>query len=777
MLRRLTPFSVDHPRLVVGVTLAVTLLFATPFPRVQTDTDPKHMLPATSPVRVYNDQVEEQFGLHADWIALGIVREQGIFSRQTLERITRITEQILSLNGVVARDVVSFTTADNVLAEGEALVVRPLLTEVPQTPEAMAAFKRTVLDNPLFVGRLISADGKATAIYVPLEKTANGKEIAEQTRAIVQQVGGDEHYYVAGDPVARDTFGAGMFAQMGIFAPIAGMIMFAVLYLMFRSLLLAVSIMLVAMISIVWSMGLLIGLGFPVHIMSSMIPVFLMAISTDSIHIFNEFYFRLRETKNKRQAILDTMAAVGAPVSATAFAAAAGFGALALVAHIIPVRVFGAFVAFGTLAIRLMSFSLIPAILVLMKEDRLLRLSSREDLEENRATRWLSRLGQFSVRHSKPVAVVGLLLFLAGIVGTGQIRINNNMVAWFKEGSEVRQADAALNERLGGTSTAYLVAVGDGEDAMKRPEVLRYLEGLQRHLEGMPAVGKTTSLADVVKRINRVMHQDDPRHEVIPETQEAVAQYLFLFGMAGDPQDLDSFVDYPYQQANIWLQLKTWDATAMREVLQQVTAYTAAHPVPGIEFKPAGVAYFNMVWNDEVLYDMLRGFVLAAVLVFLVVIVNFRSLRWGLVSFIPFTFTIILIYGVIGFIGKDFDMPISVLSTLSLGMAIDFAIHFVNRFKQRYAADPALERSLIWTVARPGKGIMRNALLFALGFSSMAWASLTPYITVGVLVAALMLLSAFITLIYLTALVYLLKGWLVKVPSAAGADCGLSRNS
>jgi predicted RND superfamily exporter protein len=651
---------------------------------------------------------------------------------------------------------------DNVLAEGENLTVRPLMTEVPQTAEAMETLKRSLFENPMFVERLVSKDGKATAIYVPIERTANGKEIADQIRAIVKKEGGDERYYIAGDPVARDTFGAGMFAQMGIFAPIAGMVMFIVLYLMFRSLILSISIMIVAMISVIWSMGLLIGLGFPVHIMSSMIPVFLMAISTDSIHIFNELYFRFKEVGEKRKAILDTMEVVGAPVSSTAFAAAAGFGSLAIIVHIIPVRVFGAFVAFGTLVIRLMSFSLIPAIIMLMKEESLTRVSGHEDMEENWATRWLSRLGQICIRRSKAIAVVGLLLFLVGVVGTGQIHINNNMVSWFKKGSEVRQADTMMNNHLGGTSTAYIVAVADGENAMKRPDVLRHIEGLQRDLEAMPVVGKTTSLADIVKRINRVMHADDPHHEVIPDTQEVIAQYLFLFGMAGKPSDLDNFVDYPYQGANIWLQLKTWDATAMREVLRRIDAYTTTHQMPGIELKPAGTAYFNMVWNDEVLYDMLKGFILAAVLVFIVVITNFRSLRWGLIGFVPFTFTIILIYGVIGFIGKDFDMPISVLSTLSLGMAIDFAIHFVNRFKHRFAESSAVDQTLIWTVARPGKGIMRNALLFALGFSSMAFANLTPYITVGVLVGALMLLSAIITLIYLSALVNLLKGWLLK---------------
>jgi hypothetical protein len=102
-------------------------------------------------------------------------------------------------------------------------------------------------------------------------------------------------------------------------------------------------------------------------------------------------------------------------------------------------------------------------------------------------------------------------------------------------------------------------------------------------------------------------------------------------------------------------------------------------------------------------------------------------------------------------------MPISVLSTLSLGMAVDFAIHFVKRFKQRLIEDNNLENALIWTVERPGKGILRNALLFSLAFSIMIFASLTPYITVGIFIASLMMISAFLTLIYLPALIVIFR--------------------
>ncbi|MBI3989127.1 MAG: MMPL family transporter [candidate division NC10 bacterium] len=757
---RLTELSVRYPKAVILLTFLITIGFAIQFPKVRIDTDPKNMLPATSDVRVYNDQVEGWFGLHKDMMVLGIANEKGVLNQTTLERIARITEEILKLKGVVLRDVASFTTVDNVVVEGGALAVHPLMTQVPKTPEEMEALRSSLFENPLFLDRFISRDGTTTAIYIPLEEGANGKEIADRIQEILKREKGEEQYSLAGDPVARDTFGAEMFIQMGLFAPIAGMIMFIALFLMFRNLALAATMMVVAMLSTVWSMGALIGLGYPVHIMSSMIPVFLMAIATDSIHIFNEFYFRFKEVGEKRAAILDTIRVVGPPVRYTALATAIGFGVLAL-GGIIPVRVFGLFVAFGTLVIRLMSFSVLPAVMMLLKEERLMKLVGREDLERG-ASRWLGMIGKISLERSKTVVAIGLVLLTLALVGITKIRINNNMVNWFKRGSEIRQADAVMNQKLGGTSLAYLVASSEEEDAMKRPAVLRYLEALQRDLEKASFVGKTTSVVDVVKRINRVLHDDDPRFETIPDAQDVIGQYLFLFASSAKPRDLDTLVDYPFQKANIWVQLKTWDAVGMREVLDRIRVYTAAHPPPGVTFKPAGIAYFNLVWNDEVLRDMVRMFIIALILVFLVLAASFRSLRWGAISFIPLLFTILLIYGVVGFIGKDFDMPISVLSTLSLGMAVDFAIHFIRRFHQRLAVDSDVKEALLWTAARPGKGIMRNAVLFAIAFSVMVFASLTPYIVVGLFIVSLMLVSALLTIISLTALINLFHPFLLK---------------
>ena len=756
----LVEFSLRRPRLVVWLTVALTVLFLGLFPRIRIDTNPKHMLPETSDVRVWNNQIDRTFALYEDTIVVGVQNDAGVLNRETLGRIARITDEILKLDGVASRDVNGFTTITNVTAEAGMLKVGPLMPGAPQSEAEVEALRSALSDNPLLLDRVISRDGKTTAIYVPLEQGANGAEIASQVRAIVAKEHGPERYYIAGDPVARDTFGAEMFKLMAIFAPIAGMIMFAAIQLMFRNLLLSLAMMGVSMASIIWSMGLLIGAGFPVHIMSSMAPVFLMAIATDSIHIFNEFYFRYRERSDKLAAIRETMAAISRPVRYTALATASAFAVL-LFMNIVPVKVFGGLIAFGTVVLRLFSFSLIPAILTFVKEESIGRAAGHESVALDPTARFLGKLGAIGADRPLATVLVGLGLVAVAAVGVSRLHVNNNMVAWFKASSEIRVADTAMNQALGGTSLGYLVVQSGQADFMKSPEAMRWLAGLQQDLERLPVVGKTFSVADYVKRINRVLHDNDPKFDAVPDTSDSVGQYLFLFSMSAKPSDLDNVIDPGFRQAIVWVQLKTWDAEAMREVIAAAEGYRKTHPL-AVTVKPAGIGWFNLVWNDAVLGDMVRGFTLALVAVFAILVLNFRSAKWALVGYIPLLFTVLLIYGVVGFSGKDFDMPLSVLSCLSLGMAVDFAIHFVNRFRQRLAeTDGDVREALLWTAARPGKGILRNALLFAAAFSVMLFAPLTPYVAVGAFIVSMMLLSALLTILYLPALVVLGRGWLL----------------
>jgi predicted RND superfamily exporter protein len=651
------------------------------------------------------------------------------------------------------------STIDNVTANGDGVDVRPALTRAPASEGEAEAVKVEVLANPLLVDRLVSREGSTAAIYVPLASGADGSAVADGIRGVLAKLALPERVYLAGDPIVNETLAAEVFRQLGVLSPIAGLVMFIALFVMFRNLPMVLAAMFVSLLSTVWAMGLHIALGYTVHLMSAMIPVFLMAIGTDSIHIFNELGFRLRSGSTKREAILTSMAAVGRPVLFSDLITAAGFAALGTSSFPI-IRVFGIFVAVGTIGILILSFTFIPALLAVTDERRI-----RAGVAEHGSpvSGLLTALGRFAVARPRAVGIAGVVLMAGAMLGMTRLRINNNMVDWFQESSAVRRADRLLNERLGGTAPGYIVVAGP-DGLFARPDGLRFLEGLEDELARLPRVGKIVSLADAVEQTSAALTGQARK---IPDSKEAIAQILLLIGSA----KLDNLVDFAHAKANMFVQLRSWDVDAMEQVIATSRRYLADHPLPGARIEPAGIAWFNVVWNQEVLLGMLTSFLSGLFLVLLLLVWEYRSVRVGAIAFLPLLITTALLYGAIGLVGKDFDMPISVLSTLTLGLAIDFAIHFVSRLKGRLAEPDAgtLADALVWTVQRPGLGIIRNAVVFSLGFTVMVFSGFSPYITVGVFMATIMLLSSLVTLVYLPALFRLF-------PRVLGLDRGSLRS-
>jgi uncharacterized protein len=749
---RLTSLGIERPWVAVVVSVVVALLFAAVLPLAKIDTNPKNMLPPDAAVRVWNDQVNERFGLHEDTVVVALRPAAGVLDVESLKKLQALNAKVLAIPGIVKGDVTTLFTVDNVTAGNDTLRIAPLLGSVPASAVEMQALRTQLFDGPLFVDRLISRDGKTTALYVPLEKSADGNEVAQRVRAAALEHFGPDEVFITGDPVARDLFGAEMFKLMGIFAPIAGALMMALMLWMFRSGWLAGAMMLAAMVSIIVAMGAGIALGFPVHIMSSMAPVFLMAIATDSIHIFNEFFQRYKPGANRAEVVRQTMAAVSRPVRYTALATALGFAVL-LFMTVVPVQVFGGIVVLGTVVLRLLSFYLLPACLMLMPMPKALP----EGDALSRGTAWLA---QWSVRRSGVVLAVTVALAAVSAWGLSRTVVDNNMVRWFKEGTEVRLADALFSREMGGAMPASLVIDTGKPDGVKDPAVLRAIEELQADLTQQQLVGTSLSVVDYLKRINRVLNGDVASAEVLPADADTAGQYLLAFSMGARPSDLNRVLDYEYQRANVLLQLRSGDAQLMRRVEERVAQFASRHPAL-FTVTAAGPAHFNLVWNQVVLKDMILGFAIALVVVFGVLAADFRSLKWALIAYVPLLATVLVIFGTLGWIGKEVDMPVAVLSCLSLGMAVDFAIHFVTRYRQRCAeAHPgqslnANERDevLRWTIRWPGKGIVRNALMFAVAFAVMLAAPLTPYVTVGAFIVSMMTLSALASLTLLPALI------------------------
>jgi len=748
-MKKITYFSIDHPKLVIILTVVITGLFLFQFQKVHIDTDPENMLEVDQPDRVFYDQVKEEFGIR-DMLVLGITDEKGIFQRETLARLAAITDRILDIDGVIAEDVISFTTTDNVTSDNGMLNVRRIMERIPETEVEAEAIRKGVYDNPLFVEKIVSLDGNGVAFYIPIQQKDLSYDISKEIETAAEaELGKGQHYYIAGLPVAEDTFGFEMFMQMGILAPLTGLVIFLLMFFLFRKVSLIVAPMVVAMVGVA-----LIGFGYTVHIMSSMIPIFLMPIAVlDSVHILSEFYDRYPALKDRKKTLMTAIDELFTPMLYTSLTSAVGFASLML-ADIPPVRIFGAFVAFGIMAVWLLSVTFLPASIMMIREEKLQAKVSARGTKLSPLARFLPKLGQFAFSRSRPILLGTIVLLVIGIWGLTKIVVNDNPVKWFDENHKIRVADRVMNERFGGTYMAYLTVEGTQADDIKRPEVIVYISRLQEHLEGMDVVGKTSSVADIVGRVSSVLKGDSIARFTTPQSQEEIAQYLFLFLMSGDPNDLDNFVDYDYEKANIWVQMKRGDNRDMEQVANAVQQFFKDNPIPkGIEVRWSGLTYINKVWQDLMVGGMLKSVLGGFAAVFLLMLILFRSPGLAFLSMLPLTFAIVLSYGLIGFFGKNYDMPVAICSSLALGLSIDFAIHIIQRFRRKYRESGDLEATNRYLFQEPARAVSRNSFVIIFGFMPLVFASLTPYVTVGVFFVMLMTFSALTTLILLPALI------------------------
>ena len=963
---KMTTFSIRFPWIIIAAALIITIFFGAQFPKVSFDNDPENMLAEDEPIRLFHNKVKAQYNLY-DFVIVGLVNDEhpdGIFNVETLGRIDALTHELISLrrntdglpeivregdpytpqlepesawqralakvfgndvnrlfdeegnSAIIAQEIISPSVVDNIRqADRGQLAIEYLMEEPPATREEALSIRNDAMNNPLYKGTLVSEDGQAIALYIPIIEKTYSYNVANLVEELTSHWEGSDQLYITGQPVAQDTFGVEMLVQMATSAPLAGLVIFLLLLFFFRRLSLVIAPMLIAIVSVVATMGLLIGLGFDVHIMSSMIAIFLMPISVaDSVHILSEFFDSYHRFRDKAKTIRHVVGHLFMPMLYTSLTTIAGFASLGTT-PIPPVRVFGLHVAFGVGLAWLLTMTFVPAYIMLFVSKKTLDQLKPEEAEDPHGMlgKSLGRRGRVSYERWKLILALTLVVLAVSVVGISKIKVNDNPVKWFTPNHRIRVADRVLNDHFGGTYTAYLTlkpehsltltcaerinrmrnaaierfgealpeasatflqildetntkfqsleyadiercfvdlvevaraldeqvsgvwnalgdeinyldpegltysglstaiaAVGDEatrmiftermqdfqslegaalqnksldivdeyaalsfEDflfearadasapAFKRPELLTYVEQLQAFMKTVPGIGKSSSAVDSLKKanyeLNYIAEAPSERNDAfnsIPPTPSAVSQvFIQLEGMK-KKDSLFHLVTKDYEEVNVWIQLKSGDNTDMITVVEQIENWMVNNPPPvELDTGWAGLTYLNVVWQDKMVAGMMNALLSSFVVVLIMMMVLFRSPLFGLLAMIPLTVTITFIYGLIGWVGKDYDMPVAVLSSLTLGLSVDFAIHFLERSRELTRKYGHWKDAIWHMFQEPAMAISRNAIIISIGFTPLLFAPLVPYKTVGFFLATIMAVSWLSTLFILAALI------------------------
>ena len=719
--------------------------------RMETNLD--EYMPKTHPAFVYSDQAEEWFNIK-DGILIAIENKNGIYNSQTLQKIKEISLDLIDMEEFEETDVMSLYTADNIVGSEYGMDVKAFYSRVPKTDDKLEEMRQNVQTNDMVYGRLVSTDGTTALVVAGMNSGTFTQEFYNQIIEFAKAFEGEgDIIYIAGRPIVEGTMGLLGPADMKRMVPIVVVVIGLVLFLLLRSVRATTATLFSVFISTVWAFGMMAVLKIPIYSVSTMIPVMLIAIGVAyGIYYYNHlnrYYYDNPET-SRESAVKYAVKILFAPLSMAAFTTIIGFISL-LSSQVYPIKYFGIFTAVGILSAYLLALVFLPATVIAFGYRPRVKKTDVKKVGHGRAFRFLSN--KLLLNRWWVYGVVWVIIIIS-LVGIQRVWINSSFLDKFEKNSDIVLTDKFVNSKFGGTSTINVILESDQTNAFKQPENLRLIDRMQNETEQLALVGNSFSLTDYIKRMNKVMNADREEFYDIPENTEMVAQYLLLYEMSGDPENLTKLINYDYNRTNITFQLKGDDSKTINEAMGVIKQFEDELNKNGISLNYAGSGYKALVFTDLILEGQVMSIIISLGLVLVLLTIMFRSLKAGLIGSVPILITAVLSFGVMGLLNIPLSTTTALLSSIAIGIGIDYAIHFMQYYKLNLMHSRQKATAIYKTMNQTGKAILFNAIVVISGFLVLTFSVFPPNRTLGALVSMNMFTSLLGTLSVMMILVF-----------------------
>lgn len=717
--------------------------------RMETDLD--EYMPQDHPAFVYSDEAEEIFNIQ-DGIIIAIENTEGIYQTETLQKVKDLTKQLGKMKEIEKSDVTSLYTADNIIGTEDGMDVKAFFKKVPTTEEGLREIAEKVRSNEMIFGRLVSQNETVTVIIAEIGDDVFSQEFYHQILELVHSFEGPEKLYVAGVPIVEGTMAYLGPKDMQKMVPIVMLVIILVLLLVMKSVKNTIFTMLVVVFSVVWAFGLMAAVNIPIYAVSTMLPVMLIAIGVaDGIHLYSHLDLFLQNNPNatKKEAVKDMLKGMWKPVVMTSVTTSVGFFSL-LTSEVYPIKYFGLFTAFGVTSAMLFSLLLIPASILVFGYTK--RKPVNENNSKNTKTPFSYKFANGVVKYKTITLFLTIVIIAISLFGITKVWINSSFLEKFEKDSDIVLTDTFINEHFGGTSTLNVVLEADTNNIMKSPEALRLINKMQEQVDSeLKIVGNSFSLADYMKRMNMVMHEDKKEFDIIPNSQDLNAQYLLLYEMSGDPDNLWKVVDYDYKIANVTIQLKSDNSKAINSAIEEVEKFRDDFQKLGIEINYAGSGYKALVFTDLILEGQIKSLVMSLFIIVILLSFMFKNMWAGLIGSVPIVITALIGFGVMGLLNIPLSTTTALISSIAIGIGIDYAVHFIERYKIYALETGNKQKTMEGTMHHSGRAIIFNATVVIAGFLVLLFSVFPPNRSLGALVSLNMFTSFLgtVTIMYL----------------------------
>lgn len=723
-------------RLIIFLTIIVVSASLIPIFHIRINPDLESYFPARMKSRQDNEKVRKLFERSEKMVL--ILETKDLLDSSFLQRLSAISDDIKG--STVFGDAVSLTTLTNFRGEDGFLISTPLIEKFLLSPYEKDSIRREIRSNDLIYGKIVSEDFTKTLIIAGYDSQLSDSAATGEINRIILKNPGEGKVICTGLPLLREEANRKIGKDLVYLLPLALLAMLILLRVLLgdtRSMLLPFS---VVIFSTLFAMALVPLFGWDLSIIGVIIPVMMIAIANNyGIH----FVSRYREIADKEgdkpgEIIAAELADyLGKPVIICGLTTIAGI--MGLMAHILdPVRQMGIVTSLSVAFALLLSLIYIPSVISFFRSST----GSKNQVVEKSAKKHFveSLLGSIALKVTKgpkQTLIFFLLVTLLSVYGLLSLKVAPDSGNILPKDHPFSQGSDTLDTAFGGSKYMNLVISGD----ILSPDLIRTADKLQKKISSIPGVGGVVSITDVLREIGKALNDPaDSLYGELPVTREMTAQYLELFNMNSAPGETGNYLDFDNKNALMRVQ---YTAKNVREARDFVNSIKSAVSESGLDVTTGGYSLIEYEMSRSVARGQYLSLLFAFAVIFLLLGAIFRSFFAGFLGSLPLLFSVAVTMGMMGLLGIELDIVTALISSVSIGLGVDFTIHLFWRVKNESLNGKNLNESLVLAVTHAGRGITINAFSVMAGFSVL-FASAFPMIRNF---AFLIVLSLFLCLV------------------------------
>ncbi|MGE0821388.1 MAG: MMPL family transporter [Candidatus Binatia bacterium] len=759
-MQRVYEVVVNRPKSILFVIVLLTGFFASHAQHLRVDSSVDSLLPKGDPEKAYYDEVRQQFG--SDEIGVIGVIADNVYTPAVLQKIQRLTETIRQIPEV--KNVISLTNAPDVITSvaRESAVLVP---DVNASHAVLQELKAKLLEQPIYLKNLVSADGRAAAINIFFENIGDDeffrRGVDDRIQALVDEENGPEQLYYTGLPHFKVYSTRAMWSDLTLFVPLTLVLIVIILFLSFRSLRGVLLPTLTVIISMIWTVGIMVLAGSSLSLGNMALPPLVLVLGTAySLHVVAEYYELACPGHAVRDIVLETLRSTTAPLLIAASTTVLGFLSL-IVNRIVSIRELGLYGSAGISIAFVLSIIFVPAVLALLPLP-----TRRTETFSPKVTSLLQAVARLASRHRRTVIMTGLVIALISSWYGSTIQVGSDFQSFFRETDPIRQATDAINRSLVGSMTFYVIIEGDEQDIVKKLDTLWRIKNLQLYIDSLPGVEKTVSFVDYCELLDRGIQEiplEPPEGELIealppeekttfwsnPAQLTGVMRLVFL-----NAESVAGVVDHPkYTRTSILVRTSLSRSGDIAALVERIETFAREHFPPELRVHPTGNLILLTRTAGDIVSGQIQSLAITAGVIFVLMAAMFLSSRVGLIAMVPNIFPLFVFFGLMGITGAELNFGTNIIASIALGVAVDDTIHIMTRLSSTIRATSDQQHALLETLSTVGKPTLYASAVLFLGFITLCFSTFVPIREFGFLSATTIIVALIGELFLLPALV------------------------